>query len=408
MVTSGRRHPPKGAGALLARLGALNERYVPGRLRTRRSSSRHFDLACCAVPFGYGPVSKLLAIVQRARADGAKAVFVGTGVAHKLASRSDLFEDIVEADPGDRATWSVLADADHVVCVMDPDFARVALELSQPLSVVDSLFWMWHQIPESYLKAKQYWVQNFYGVEQRAARLPQRPQIVGPILPSKTPSVAGGGAGLLVNLGGCETPFGRMYEESPYVDVIVQSLARSALADVYRDRTLLIAGQGCIDSIKSRLAGLAVNAESLSLSDAEAAFQQADLILTAPGLTATLQAFRSEAPALFLPPQNYSQWLILNLLREHGLAPRSFHWKDVMPADPVAAFMPESVAVPRVTAAICELAARGIAQNVLAARLSSMLLLDLKDLSRRQQDAFASWNVDDGAGTIADAVTGGR
>jgi hypothetical protein len=385
-----------------------NERYVLGRLATRRSSLRRFDLACCAVPFGYGPVSKLLAIVQRTRAAGAGAVFIGSGIAYQLASRSDLFDDVVEADPRDRIASNLLATADHVVCVMDPDFARAALQCSGPLHVVDSLFWMWHQIPEPYLKAKQYWVQNFYGVEHRAANLRQRPHIVGPILLNKAPSVAGRGAGLLVNLGGCESPFGSMYQNSPYINFVIQALSKSALADVYRDRTLLIAGQGCIDSLGSRLVGLGIKAESLSLEDAEAAFEQADLILTAPGLTATLQAFRSGIPTFFLPPQNYSQWLILSLLRQHGLAPRSFHWNDMLKDDPVRAFMPESIAIPCVTNATNKLAAEGTAVNVLTEHLSSIPSLDLQDLSRRQQEAFNSWDVDDAAGAIADALTGGR
>jgi hypothetical protein len=45
--------------------------------------------------------------------------------------------------------------------------------------------------------------------------------------------------------------------------------------------------------------------------------------------------------------------------------------------------------------------------NALAARLSSMALLDLTDLSRRQQETFDSWNIDDAAGIVASALTGG-
>jgi hypothetical protein len=267
---------------------------------------------------------------------------------------------------------------------------------------------MWHPVPKPFLEAKHYWVQNFFGVEQQAEKLPQRPQIVGPILPGKPLDIAGGGAGLLINLGGCESPFGSMYGDSPYVDVVVESLAGSALYEVYRQRIRLMAGQRCVDSVAGRLASLGIRAESLSLDDAQAAFQQADLILTSPGLTAILQAFRSGTPTIFLPPQNYSQWLILNLLREHGLAPRSFHWKDVLPRDPLVAFMQESVAVPRVAAAIRELAAGDVARNLLARHLSSMLRLDLADLGRRQREVFVSWGGDNGALKIAEAVTGGR
>jgi hypothetical protein len=379
---------------------------VSGRLATRRSS-RRFDLVCSAVPFGYGPVSKLLAIVQHTRAAGASAAFVGTGIAYELACRSNLFDDLIMGRPDVRATKSMLKAADHVLCVMDPEFTKAALELAQPISVVDSLFWMWDRIPRPFLDAKHYWVQDFFGVRQRAAKLSQRPEVVGPILPRSASGVSSSDGGLLVNLGGCESPYGDSYESSPYVDFVVESLAGSKLAEVYRQQILLIAGQGCVASVADRLGVLGIRAESLSLEEAESAFHRADLILTSPGLTGTLQAFRSGTPTVFLPPQNYSQWLILSLLREHGLAPSSFHWRDVLPDDPAPARMPESVAVPQVTAAIRHLSTGGlVTTDRLASNLSSMLELDLDELRLRQQRALASWNANDGARAIAGLTMG--
>ncbi len=347
--------------------------------------------------------------MQRTHAAGATAAFVGSGIAYELAYRSDLFDEVVMGKPEDPATKNILKAANHVVCVMDPDFTQAALQLAQPVSVVDSLFWMWDHIPKPFLDAKHYWVQNFLGVEEQTAKLPQRPEIVGPILPRRASAsgVVGSGGGLLVNLGGCESPYGNAYGMSPYVDFVIESLASSTLADVYRQQTLLIAGQDCIGSVADRLSRLGIKAESLPLQEAETAFQQADLVLTSPGLTGTLQAFRSRTPTIFLPPQNYSQWLILSLLREHGLAPFSFHWKDALPSDPAPNLMPEPIAVPRVSAAINYLIRCGlVTKDHLAANLSSMLQLDLKDLSLRQQQAFASWSVNDGASVIAEATTG--
>src|SRR5262249_20661755 len=71
-----------------------------------------------------------------------------------------------------------------------------------------------------------------------------------------------------------------------------------------------------------------IDCRSLSPDAARECTAGAAALLTAPGLTATLEAFCDRTPTWFLPPQNYSQWCSLRRMRAHGLADGAVHWED--------------------------------------------------------------------------------
>src|SRR5262249_16462501 len=68
-------------------------------------------IVCCAYPFGYGPVAKLLHIARPLRARGLRLVFLGAGIARELAARSSLFDDVVLADPADVRSLELIRSA---------------------------------------------------------------------------------------------------------------------------------------------------------------------------------------------------------------------------------------------------------------------------------------------------------
>ena len=61
-------------------------------------------IACCAYPFGYGPASKLIVLARALRDRGWELVFLGTGIAYELAARSDVFAQVIEAEPAEPET----------------------------------------------------------------------------------------------------------------------------------------------------------------------------------------------------------------------------------------------------------------------------------------------------------------
>jgi hypothetical protein len=320
---------------------------------------------------------------------GLRTVFLGTGIAHELAARSSAFDDIVQASPDDGLARSVIGHCDGLLSLQDRAYAGLALELSKPLYVADSLFWMRDRIPAPFLSARRYWVQEFTGARQPNRRAGSKPTVVGPIVRSMSPAPESlRTRRLLVNLGGCESPHDSMLEDTSYFDFVMAGLLRSDLVARQHHDVILMAGSRCIRSLRARYPRCGIEFVSVAHEDATSLLQTARIVLTSPGLTASLECFQFAVPTFFLPPQNFSQWWILKTLRANGLAPGSFHWEDVLPGYPIKDRMPESTRTPLVRQAI-----RSAAQDWDAARryrdcLSSCVSYGHPDLARKQRAFF--------------------
>jgi hypothetical protein len=315
-----------------------------------------------------------------------KTAFVGSGVALELARRSDSFGDCIAADAMEPRARRALRAGDRVLCVMDPQLAGIARELGCDVTAVDSLFWMWDRVPPEYLDADAYFVQNFPGVEERITECDGRPSIVGPIIGERV--ARGESSGMLViNLGGFESPFAEAGKD-PYGELAIKSVATSLLGEAYRGRTLAIGGSACLRALDDELTAAGFDSGSLSPEAADRELARAGLVVTSPGLTTTLACFAAAVPTVFLPPQNYSQWLILATMRRLGLAPSALHWIDCDPDIPLRERMSEDVAVPEVRRAISRLAGSESVRAELRRRLSEALSLDFGELATRQHEWY--------------------
>jgi hypothetical protein len=354
---------------------------------------------------GYGPAAKLLAVAERLRSAGVRPVFLGTGTAHELASRSSDLGDAVEAAPSDSRARKVMRSASAVLSVMDPDYARLAMELSRPLHVADSLSWMRHPVPAEFLAARRYWVQNFSGVREHLRGISPKPTVVGPIVSAVEPVSPKERSRLVVNFGGYETPYASSTDDSGYAEFVVQGLIESGLPSAFSSDAILMAGARCAEGLQTRFGGGPLRFVSLRHDEAEDLGATAAVVLTAPGLTSTLQCFRSGTPTFFLPPQNYSQWWILTKLRAAGLAPCAFHWADHLPDGEVAEGMTLAERVPVVRRAIRGLTRDEGARRSFRDALGCIADWPGEDLARAQMAYFESLG-SDGAATIASALIG--
>src|SRR4030095_3935098 len=121
-----------------------------------------------------------------------------------------------------------------------------------------------------------------------------------------------------------------------YARFVVDQLFASPLLLEFAGRTTLVAGERCIADLRNQYGNLQIEFRSLSHAAALAELDRAALVLTAPGLTMTLECFQRGGRTFSLPPQNYSQWCILRALRDLGLAPAALHWEDLTPASRLA------------------------------------------------------------------------
>jgi hypothetical protein len=330
-------------------------------------------LVCGAMPFGYGPAAKLLVIATALRGRGIRLVFTGRGTALELVSRTRrLFDEIVPAEPVDRARDQRVRSAAGVLSLMDRELAQSALDATVPLYVVDSLLWMRDAIPPAFHGATRYWAQDFLGLRERVADDSPTPVVVGPVVDPKVRSRERGDERLLINLGGCESPDGPDPNAPRYAAFVVAGFRDSTLSRRFARRTTLMAGARCADALRTMNQADDVELISVSHAGALERLARASLILTAPGLTMTLESFQSGAPTYFLPPQNYSQWCALRRLRTAGLAPHALHWEDLSGCVRLRDRMPESERTPLVRAAIARFTIDGEARRQLCQRMDEV------------------------------------
>jgi hypothetical protein len=249
-------------------------------------------------------------------------------VAHELAAKSPFFRDVVEASPSDSRARKVMADAGVVLSLMDPGFASLALELYIPLYVADSLFWMRESVPECFRAARCYWVQNFLGVSSKVAHERRGPVVTGPIVREGRPSPPPVTKTLVVNLGGYESIYTDYSRDLTYAEFVCQGLSESGLLETFPGDAVVMGGERCINALRERFRGCGAEFISVAHEDAVSLMAHSSLFLTSPGMTAAMEGMHSGVPVFFLPPQNFSQWLILKEFRDVGLAPCSFHWED--------------------------------------------------------------------------------
>ncbi len=343
-------------------------------------------LIFCAFPFGYGPAAKLLSIARAARAHGMAPWFLGSGIALELVRRSrDDFEEIVEASSPDSAVRSLIAASTGIVSIMDRDAARLAHQGSRPFYVVDSLLWMRDRVPEVFLGARRYWAQRFFG---KPLGSPDLAVIsVGPIVSAIQPVRPHQQAELVVHLGGCESPSAAAEDHHRYARFVTRALVSSGLPR--EASSLVLSGASSTARLRAEFAGSGIAFASLSHEQALNALSSAALVLTSPGVTATLECFHAGVATSFLPPQNYSQWLALEALRSAGLAEGAFHWADAMGPLPFAS-MPEERRTPLVLETIARLSAADSLSEELTRSLLAAARRPPAALRARQHAAFES------------------
>ncbi len=168
----------------------------------------------------------------------------------------------------------------------------------------------------------------------------------------------------------------------------MRAILASGLVEHVGKQTTVVGGVRCIASLRKEFAGRGFDFLSLSATDTTACIRSAAIVLTAPGLTSTLECFRSCATTFFLPPQNYSQWSVLRQLRQRSLAPLALDWHEICPSLKLRDRLTESERKPLVQAALKHMTETDDASRELAARLARIRLVECDHLVSEQGRFF--------------------
>ena len=296
-------------------------------------------ILCDAVPFGFGPVSKLISLAYvLADEYSCTLTFAGTGCSLDLARTCEAFAHHIEVDTANpSACDSVLGhritEYDGVLSVMNPEFLEWVQEHQLRTVVVDSLLPMWDEIPVPWHKATGVIIQNNHGAVERAANelSTDRTLVVGPLLDPFLLNEGLRNAGrsgertILVNLGGADDPISTI---PSLCGNVIQSLLVDLPALQEFDNKLLTVGKRQHAALRGlERQGFVVR--TCGHRDFLSSLATCDVFLTTPGLTGSFEAFCLGTKTCFLPPFNYSQYLNLQTFRQFGAAPLSLHWSDL-------------------------------------------------------------------------------
>lgn len=285
--------------------------------------------------FAFGPIGKLLDVVDLLKEQGHELTFAGFGTSLQLAKNYP-FDAIREIDTDSPKSVSkleeIISKADMLVSSMDIPSIVVAKRLGKLTTWIDCLFWFWDSIPEQVLSVDLYITERLMDDkvnEEKFASKIKNLFKVGPIIGR----MSGGDRRnqVLVSYGGGEAPYWyKAGRDTNYPFVMTNILLKSVNWSKF-DKVIVATSERIARELSEKFSGSPFEFKTLAHDKFLDELSHSEVILITPGLVTAELSFESGTPTIFLPPSNNSQYLQLDQFIEHGLAPAHAHLSDFMP-----------------------------------------------------------------------------
>jgi hypothetical protein len=272
-----------------------------------------------AEPFGFGPISSSIAIARQIKKldPSKKCLFLGRGTSHQLAAQSRVFDQVVLSTDATlpslaRAGENISPDNCVVIANTYPGGVAAAKQESYRCVFIDTLFWMWNEIPVDLDNVETYYIEDFHCIEFAIDRFGKSNKFrkTPPLIDVNVPPQLVRHPFILVSLGGIDSD---LYDFPQFYDKLIEHLSNEP---GYRSFEILICGGGCRisrgDFNEFEKSGLSIKClEPLVFM---AHLQSADFVLSSPGLHGFYESYYLQKNTMFLPPQSYSQYLQLKYI----------------------------------------------------------------------------------------------
>jgi len=279
-------------------------------------------------PFGFGPTGKTVALIEELyKAWPGQIVYAASPMC--LETLPEYIKDKIQIENinerNEESLRSVYKKYDNpqIVCTLNRLAIKTAKSMGLKAVFVDSLAWMWKEIPPEYLMADTYYCFNLFGLKNR---IPKKDNIkvISPvfgILPTiqtaKRPFV-------LFHIGGFKNPFQDKMSFS-YLNLLVDSFC-----SFENDTKIIVTGgKDAVTYMDSQITKKNFRFCTLGRNDFLEYLSKTSHFVTTSGLTATLEAFALHAPTSFIPPTNLSQLNILKLMSDRGCADSKMEWSSI-------------------------------------------------------------------------------
>jgi hypothetical protein len=292
-------------------------------------------LVLTAENFAFGPIGKLLDIVDLLKEQGHELTFAGFGTSFQLAKNYP-FDAIYEIDTDNPESNSVLekiiSKANMLISSMDIPSVKVAQRLGKLTTWIDCLFWFWDSIPKEVLDVDLYITECLMddkANEKKFAGKIKNFFKVGPIIGR----MDGGSRRnqVLISYGGGEAHY--WYKEgrdTNYPSVMTNILLKNVHWDKF-NKVIVTTSERIVKELSEKFPNSPFEFRTLAHEEFLDELSHSKVILITPGLVTTELSFESETPTIFLPPSNNSQYLQLDQFIEYDLAPAHVHLSDFLP-----------------------------------------------------------------------------
>lgn len=307
-------------------------------------------------PFGFGPVGKAMAIMDEITSSLKDEVEVIYGASDKcLGPLSKSLRSKVKIEKTDERNPKQLAllfrkyDNPLIIVCLNRIAINTAKKMNLRAFFIDSLAWLWKEIPRDYLKADIYYAYDLFDAKKKIKGI-KNAKLIPPALGRLPPPRKNKNGPLLIQVGGLTNPlvpdFSRSY-------ILMLASALNKFTEDHHPSKIIIAGNNQpLDFLKQHLIDKDIFAiATLSRQDFLSAINNSKHFVTTPGITAALEAFALRTPTSFLPPVNLSQWKQLRLLAADKAAPSRIEWENYYHFDSNLELLDERGAIPALTTA---------------------------------------------------------
>jgi len=254
-------------------------------------------ILCESNPMCYGSSTVLLSIIEQLCA---KTICLAFGVAKEVLQngKSEIIEVNNKSSKDVEAAIKEI-NFDSVLVVSNTSNLAFYKSLNKKIYFVHIHFFYPNANTELLNLVDVLFIQKFWNLRQTSSAIQ-----VGPLI--KTPKQTIQKKKILVNLGGGESRFIRPGVNSNYgrqmLNLIIQ------LKPYFENKEIIVCGgMKIIETIKANATQNNIKALTLSNEDYLKLLDEAEILISSPGLNAIFEALYRKIPIVFLPPQNVSQ-----------------------------------------------------------------------------------------------------
>lgn len=278
-------------------------------------------------PFGYGPTATMMAVLRHfIQLKNVKIIVVAQGLCAEILDNTSNVH-IVNIDQRNIAEIQKLIqqhENPYIVSSLNRFAILAAYELGIPSCFIDTLTYLWNQIPNDYLKSNMYYCSDFPTVKQKTSG--HNNAVVTPLIIDTKLNFSANTKereGVIVQLGGLKSPLSNL-PPIDYLDLIASILNNT------KHNITVAGGRDGLAYLQNQTSAKNITFETLTKNEFLQKLSKSKLCISTPGLNTTIESIFVKTPISFIMPTNLSQWVNHNIFKQCEANGIDITWEDLI------------------------------------------------------------------------------